>query len=116
MQVRGDVYILELAITGDELRFRDFGEIVILGGDPENRYCLCSSLLQAAGEFYGGECFVDCVEWAGKQTRLLAGNNGDAIRLAQQVDILQRRLAGAPALVHCRERVADFVSMRRVRG
>src|SRR5574338_345863 len=97
---------LELAITTDELRFRDFGKVVILGSDPEYRHGLCVSLLQTAGEFHGRERFVNGVKWTSEQPRLLTRNHRDAIRFAQQFDIFERRLACTPTSIHCGKRVA----------
>ena len=111
MHCVGNFHALELAITSDELSFRDFDKVVIFGSDPKHRHGFGLSLLQAAGEFYGRERFVNRVEWTSKQTRLLAGNNCDAIRFAQQLDVLACRFTCAPTLVHRSERVAHTVSI-----
>jgi len=50
------------------------------------------------------------------QACLLTGNNRDAIRFAEQLDVVERVLSRTPALVHRGKCVADLVSMSRVCG
>ncbi len=72
MQIGGNVDSLELAIAADEFRERDFGEVVILGSDPEHGNGLRIPLPQTARELHCRKCFVNCVEWTSEQPGLLA--------------------------------------------
>ena len=70
----------ETTVAIDELRFRNLGKIMVLRGDPENRNGFRATLRKTPGKFDGRQRFVDCVKWSGKESCLLSGNHGDAIR------------------------------------
>src|SRR5689334_15087440 len=111
MLVRVDLDLLELAIASDELRERDFSEVVILGGHPEHGHRFSVALPQTTGELHRGERFVNRVEWTSEQSRLLTRYDCDGFRIAQQFDVLQRFLPCAPLLVHARERVSQAIAI-----
>ena len=95
--------------------FATSAKIVILSGNPEDRDGLCVALAQATCQFHRRERFVYRVEWPGKQTRLLAGDNCQAIRISQQLDVSQRLRAGAPPSIHLGECVAEDLAVSLVR-
>src|SRR5262249_44587064 len=110
----GDLDPAESAVTIDKLRPRDFGKVVILRGDPKNRHGADATLGHAFGKFHRGKRLVNCVERPAKEAGLLAGNHRDAIGLAQQFDVAQGLVAGAPATIHFFQRAAKRVTVRLV--
>ena len=84
----------------------DFGEIVVLGGQPEYRDRIDSLRGQPLGQPYGRQRFVNGVGGTGEKADLLAGDYGNRTRPAQSfekwtVAILfpQRGHQGRPPLV-----------------
>jgi hypothetical protein len=57
----------------------DFGEVVILGGQPEDRHGADAVVAQLAGESGGGQGLVDRVDGSAEQADLLAGDDGDGV-------------------------------------
>ena len=57
----------------------DFGEVVILGGEPEDGDGADARFGEAAGEADGGEGLVEGVGGAGEEADLLAGDDGDGV-------------------------------------
>ena len=54
-----------------------FGEIVIFGGEPEDRNCVGAFLCDCVRPTESGDRFIDTVGGARKEADLLAGDDGD---------------------------------------
>ena len=52
MYSRSDFDTLQLAVATDELRFRNFREVVIFSCDPKHGNCFRVPLAQTSGEFH----------------------------------------------------------------
>jgi hypothetical protein len=72
VHLRRNFYSRKTAITADELCRCDFREVVVFGSDPEDGHSRGAALRQTPGEFDGGERFVESVERACEESRLLA--------------------------------------------
>ncbi|MBK9170003.1 MAG: hypothetical protein IPM24_21425 [Bryobacterales bacterium] len=83
----------------------DFGEVVVFGGQPEDRYGGDSLVRKLSGEPDRRQGLVDCVDRAGVQAHLLPRHDRDGARLLQPVQGFARsvqrfeRLNEAPALL-----------------
>ena len=97
----------ETTIASYEFSRRDLCEIVIFGGDPEDRHSRCTALGKTACEFDRGESFVNRVEGSRKEAGLLARNDRQTIGVAQPLDVAECRLTRAPVPVHGLERIAE---------
>ena len=73
-----------------------FGEIVIFGGEPEDRNCVGAFLCDCVGPTERGDRFVDAVGRAGKEADLLARDDRDGA-CGEAIEILGgfRRKLGA---------------------
>ena len=66
-----------LMVRAEDPGVVDLGEIVILGGQPEDRHRGQSVVGQPCGQLHRVQDFVNGVARAGKQSHLLAGHHGD---------------------------------------
>ena len=69
----------------------DFGEIVVLGGEPEDGNSVDAFGRETLGKAHGGERFVNGVGRTGEKTNLLSSDYGDCSGAAQAVE--QRTVA-----------------------
>ena len=60
-----------------------FGEVVIFGGEPEDRNSVGAFLCDCVGPSQRCDRFVDAVGWTRKETDLLAGENRDRPGLSE---------------------------------
>ena len=68
----------------------DLGEVVILGGEPEDGHGGNAAGIEVGGEARGGERFIDGVTRAGEQPDLLSGDDGYGGGLREQIDLRRR--------------------------
>ena len=75
------------------------GQVVILGGQPENRHGAHTLFAQGPRHAHGGQRFVQREDGAGQQADLLPRNHGNRTRLSEKPDVVKRRLAASEGLI-----------------
>ena len=82
---------MQIVVRADDVRMVDFGEVVIVGGNPEqrrNRYAKC--FLDDGGHFDGGQRLVNRKQRTAEQACLLSGRYEEAITCGNALQLCAR--------------------------
>src|SRR5205814_2633422 len=91
----------------------DFGQIMILGGEPENWDRINPAGGSFIREFDGSQGFVDRKHWPAEQPHLLSRQHG-ASAGAEASDIFQRAAGRTPIFVLTRQNVRHALTAMRI--
>lgn len=97
--LRGEGGLIKGAAGAGPAGAADFGEIVILAGEPKNRHKVEIRTLggELGGKFDGCQSFVNDKQGAGEQAGLLAGDDDAGGRGSQALKVIQCGLIRTPA-------------------